>query len=73
MPRARDELFDSDVELLVGVMRVRSNGAIDQWKALRNRKHIAMAFDPRGDSNDSFYAGRLRARDGGRYARIRRE
>ena len=65
MTRARDQLVDRDVELLVGVVRMGADRAIDVGKALGDREQLGVALDPRRDGDDAGDAGCLRARDHG--------
>ncbi len=65
MARARDQLVDRDVELLVGVVRVGADRAIDLGKALGDGEQLGVPLDPGRDGDDAPDAGRLRARDHG--------
>src|SRR5215813_1528518 len=65
MAGAADQLIDSDVELLVRVMRMRANGAIDIGKALGDGNHLSVAFDSRRNGDDARDAGRPRAGNDG--------
>ncbi len=65
MARAPDELIDGDVQLLVRVMRMGADRAVDVRKALGDGEHLGVPFDPRRDGDDTRDAGRLRARNHG--------
>src|SRR5260370_12969361 len=65
MARAPDELIDADVQLLVRVMRMGADRAVDIGKALGDGEHLGVPFDPRRDGDDPRDAGRLRARNHG--------
>ena len=65
MPRAPDELIDADVQLLVRVMRMGADRAVDIGKALGDGKHLGVPFDPRRDGDDTHDPGRPRARNHG--------
>ena len=65
MARATDQLIDGDVELLVGMVGMRAERAIDLRKSLGNGEHIVMPFDPGRDGDHGFNAGRLRTCDHG--------
>ena len=65
MARAADQLVDGDVELLMGIVRMGANGAIDLGKVLGDGEHLGMPLDARRDGNDARDPGRLRARDDG--------
>src|SRR5262249_49700753 len=65
MAGAADQLVDGDVKLLVRVMRMRANGAIDIGKALGDGEHLCVSFDARGDGQDARDSGRPRTGDDG--------
>src|SRR5262252_7225507 len=63
MARAPDQLIGGDVQLLVRMMRMRADRAVDIWKTLGDGEHLGVALDPRRDGDDARDAGRARARD----------
>src|SRR5262249_26264719 len=65
MARARDQLVDGDVELLVRVMRMGADRAVVIGKALGDGEHLGVAFDLGRDGDDARNAGRPRARNDG--------
>src|SRR5262249_35524120 len=65
MARAPDQLIDGDVQLLVRMMRMGADRAVDVRKALGDGEHLGVAFDPRRDGDDARDAGRPRARNDG--------
>ena len=65
MARARDQLVGADVELLVGMVRMGADRAVDLREALGDGEHLGMPLDPRRDGDDARDAGRLRARHHG--------
>ena len=60
-----DQLVGRDVELLVGVVRMGADRAVNVGKALGDGEHLGMPLDPRGNRDDAADAGRLRARHHG--------
>src|SRR5262249_49724678 len=65
MARAANELIDADVQLLVRVMRMGADRAVDIGKALGDGEHLGVPFDPGRDGDATRDAGRLRARNHG--------
>src|SRR5262245_10648137 len=65
MARAPDQLVDANVQLLMRMMRVGADRAVDIGKALGDGKHLGMPFDPRRDGDNACDAGRLRTRNHG--------
>ena len=65
MARAPDQLIGGDVQLLVRMMRMGADRAVDIRKALGDGEHLGVAFDPRRDGDDTRDAGRPRARNHG--------
>jgi hypothetical protein len=59
--RARDQLLDRDVELLMGVMGMGPDRAIDLRKSLGDREHFSMPPYPGRDGDDTGDAGCPRA------------
>src|SRR6266545_1052605 len=47
MARSVDQFVEGDVELLVRVMRMRAERAVDVGKAIGDAKHLGMSFDSR--------------------------
>src|SRR5215470_13228986 len=65
MARARNEIVDADIELLVGVVRMSADRAVDVRKALGDGEHLVVALDAGRDGDEPRDAGGLRARDHG--------
>jgi hypothetical protein len=59
MLRARDQVVGRDVELLMGVMRMRADRAGHVGKALRDRQHLRMTLHAGRDRHHAADAGRL--------------
>src|SRR5262245_41732760 len=65
MARTPDHLVDADVQLLMRMMRVGADRAVDIGKALGDGKHFGMPFDPRRDGDNACDAGCPRTRNHG--------
>ena len=65
MPRDAGELIAADVELFMGVVRMRADRAKNIGKALGDRQHLRVAAHPRRDRHHAADAGRARPRNHG--------
>src|SRR5713226_5589152 len=65
MARGGDQPLDGHVELLVGMVRMGADRAIDLRKALGDGDDLGVALDPGRDGDDAPDAHRLRARHHG--------
>jgi hypothetical protein len=63
MPRAGDEFGGRDVQFLVGVMWVRTDGSIDVGEALGDGEEFGLARNARRDRDDAGDAGIAGASD----------
>jgi hypothetical protein len=63
MARACDQLVDADIELLLRVVRMGADRAIDVGKALGDGEHLRVPLDAGRDSDDARNAGGACARD----------
>ncbi len=59
LARARHQIGDREIELLMGVMGMRPDRAKDIRKAFHDGKKPGLPHDPRGDGDDAADAGRL--------------
>src|SRR6516164_335095 len=53
MPGTRNEIFDRNLELLVSIVGMRADRAINVWKSLGDCEHLPMPCDPSADGNNA--------------------